>query len=285
VKFKFVFIAFNIIIVIFLLVICLIPVFVLGPGFTVNFWRFLWPMALILALTLIILDIFYFSNRRLFMLLEREDYPALTGYLEMRVLRRGHFSPTLVRLLANTYLVMSDSAAVMNLENKATRAKPSLIESNALVFGVARILAGDTSGAVRFFSARLETVQTGARSRKPRGKKANSRDMPWVRWYYGFSLLLDRQFTPAAEQFRVLAAESPDALIAGLSAYFLGDTLQRNAEDKALCLDAAREGSSRVQKFVKGKAQWLAEAEKHKTEVHAIILQKYFNEAADWLFD
>jgi hypothetical protein len=241
-------------------------------------------MILILALTLIILDIFYFSNRRLFTLLEREDYPALIGYLEMRVLRKGHYSPWLVQLLANTCLVMSDSAAVMNLENKIALVKPTLIESNALIFGVARILAGDTSGAARFFSARLEAGQ-GRGRKPPKGKKANNRDMPWIRWYCGFSLLLDRQFIQAADTFKVLAAESPDALIAGLSAYFLGDTLQRNTENGVLYLTAAREGRSRIQQFVKGRAQWLAEAEKLKTEIHAIILQKYIDEAGNWLFD
>ncbi|GHV44432.1 hypothetical protein AGMMS49546_28400 [Spirochaetia bacterium] len=280
-RFKFIFIIFNIIIIFFLLIICLIPLFILGSEFFLKFWHSLMPMVLIIGLSLIILDIFYFSNRRLFILLEREDYPALTGYLEMRVLRKGHYAPPLVRLLANTYLVMSDAAAVIKLENSVALVKPALIGSNALIFGVARLLGGDNAGAVRFFSARLDpAAEPGVRV-----KKLNNRDLPWVRWYYGFSLLLDRQYTPAAEQFKVLAEESPDALIAGLSAYFLGNPVQRNTENPALYLTAARESRSRIQQFVKGPAAWQAEAEKLKTEVHAIILQRYINEAGSWLFE
>jgi hypothetical protein len=245
-------------------------------------------MALILGFFLIILDIFYFSNLRLFTLLEREDYPALTVYLEMRVLRKGHYFPPLVRLLANSYLAVADTAGVMNLENKAAVVKPVLLESNALVFGAARLLGGDVSGAVRFFAARLEPEQAehagGVRERNG-GRKVSRRDLPWVRWYYGFSLLLDRQFSPAAEQFRLLAEESPNALIAGLSAYFLGNTLQRNAENGLLCLAAARQCRSRIQKALRNKAAWLAEAEKLKHDVHAMILQKYIDDAGCWLFE
>ncbi|GHV52165.1 hypothetical protein AGMMS49579_08990 [Spirochaetia bacterium] len=276
-KFKFIFIIFNLIIVLFLSAICLIPLFAPGQNFAPDFWRSLRPMALIIAGILIIPDIFYFSNHRLFILLEREDYPALIGYLEMRILRRGHYWPPLVRLLANTYLLMADSEAVTNLESRAAIVKPALLESNALVFGVARILGGDIAGAVRFFAARLEAGQADG------GRYLNSRNLLWIRWYYGFSLLLDRQFTPAAEQFKPLAEEFPDVLIAGLSAYFLGTTLQRNADNGIACLTAAQTGRSRIQEAVRNKAGWLAEAEKLK-EVHTIILQKYIDEAGSWLF-
>ncbi|GHT57066.1 hypothetical protein FACS1894109_08110 [Spirochaetia bacterium] len=272
-KFKFIFILSNIIILF------------LSAIFLMNFAPL---MALIPGTGLIILDILYFSNRRLFLLMERGDYPALSGYLEMRVLRRGHYFPPLVRLLADTYLAMADTAGVMNLENKAALVKPALLESNAFVFGTARLLAADNAGAVRFFAARLEPAQAGRhgniRGRTRKGPQAAGRNLPWVRWYYGFSLLLDRQFTPAAEQFRLLAEDSSDILIAGLSAYFLGTTLQRNADNGLVYLAAAQQGRSRVQKAVQDKTGWLAKAGKLKHEVHTVILQKYIEEAGDWLF-
>ncbi|MDL2230060.1 hypothetical protein LJC14_07420, partial [Treponema sp. OttesenSCG-928-L16] len=80
-------------------------------------------------------------NRRLFYLLEREDWPALVQYLEGKVMRGGNYSPRLVKLLANTYLVLSDPRSVMALERKLAAAKPALLDRNALVFGAARILS------------------------------------------------------------------------------------------------------------------------------------------------
>jgi hypothetical protein len=275
-KFKSLFIIFNIAIVFFLLVVGLLPLLILGSGFARGFWVSGWPLLLILACALAGLNIFYFSRRRLYYLLEREDWPALQDYLEQQVLSRGKYSPQLVQLLANTYLVMSDSASVIALENKTAIAKPALIEANALVFGSARILGGDTAGAVEFFSLRLAR----GKAKSPRAAK----DLPWVRWYYGFSLLLNRQFGKAEAEFKVLAAESPDAVITGLSAFFLDDTLLKYTENRGECRERAREGRERVQKSLKTIEDWNQEAGKIETEVHAAILKKYIGQAGTWLF-
>jgi hypothetical protein len=275
-KFKSLFIIFNITIIFFLLVVGLLPFLVLGAGFSRDFWATGWPLLLILAGALVGLNIFYFSKRRLYYLLEREDWPALQDYLEQQVISRGKYRPQLVQLLANTYLVMSDSASVMTLENKTAIAKPALIEANALVFGSARILGGDAAGAADFFSLRLA-----------RGKAKSSpaaRDLPWIRWYYGFSLLLNRQFGKAEAEFKALAAESPDAVITGLSAFFLDDTLLKYTENRDECRARAREGRERVQKSLKTREEWNREAGKIETEVHAAILKKYIGQAGTWLF-
>jgi hypothetical protein len=269
-KFKSLFIIFNIIIVFFLLVVCLLPLFILGPDLVPRFWASGWPLAAVLVFALAALNVFYFSRRRLYYLLEREDWPALQDYLEQRVISRGRYTPQMVQLLANTYLVMSDSAGVTALENKTALANPALIEANALVFGAARILGGDTAGAVNFFSAR--------------GEKGKAKDPHWNRGYYGFSLLLNRQFEKAAAEFKALAAESPDALITGLSAYFLWDTLRKYTENGKECRDKAREGRNRVQQFVKTPEEWNREAGKIETEVHAAVIKQYIGRAGAWLF-
>jgi hypothetical protein len=260
----------NIIIVFFLLATGLLPFFIFEPGSSGGFWASAWPLFLVFIFALAGLNIFYFNRRRLYYLLEREDWPALQEYLEQRVLSRGNYSPQLVQLLANTYLVLSDSGAVMALENKTALAKPALIETNALVFGAARILGGDTAGAVDFFSLRLE--------------KGKAKDLQWVRWYYGFSLLLNRQFEKTAVEFKALAAESSDALITGLSAYFLADTIRKYAENPNECQEKAREGRERVHQSLKTIADWNREAAKIETEVHAAILKKYISQAGAWLF-
>jgi hypothetical protein len=246
------------------------PFFILGPDLVPRFWITGWPLALALVFALIALNVFYVTKRRLYYLLEREDWPALQDYLEQQVISRGHYTPRMVQLLANTYLVMSDSSGVMALENKTAIAKPALIEANALVFGAARILGGDIAGAVNFFSLRLE--------------KGKVKDAPWVRWYYGFSLLLDRQFEKAAAEFRVLATESSDALITGLSSYFLWDTLRKYTENGKACRAKAREGRDRVQQVLKTVDEWNREAEKIETEVHAAIINQYISKAGTWLF-
>jgi hypothetical protein len=269
-KFKFIVITFNIIIVLFLSVVALAPVFLFGFQAAVSFWRSGWPLALVLAAALISLNAFFLLNRRLFKLLEREDWPALIDYLEQRVIQKGRYSPRLVRLLLNSYLVMSASGGVMKLENKLALAKPALLEEHALVFGAARILEGDSKGAAEFFQLRLEKGKNG--------------DAQWLRWYYGFSLTLTGAFDRAEAEFRTLTAASGDALITGLSAYFLSAVLSKHSSSAAECRSLAGEGRERVQKALKNPEGWKREAARIETEVYAAVVKKYIDEAGRWLF-
>ena len=248
----------------------MVPLFAFGPGFTELFWRSGWPLALILVIALIVLNAYFLCNRRLFRLLEREDWPALVDYLEQRVIHRGRYSSRLVRLLINSYLVMSDSPAVLRLEHKAAIAKPALIAENALVFGTARILAGDPRGAAVFFQARL----AGARPK----------DGQWLRWYCGFSRILAGDFGAAEAEMGAMARDSGDALVTALSAYFLSGTLLKYSADRDACRSLAETGRERAKKSLKSPAGWNRETAKVATEVHAAVIRKYIDEAGGWLF-
>ncbi|MDR0758821.1 MAG: hypothetical protein LBF74_01755 [Treponema sp.] len=176
-KFKMIFILFNSIILLFLLLVFILPNFFGGTDIAGVFWRSVWPLPVLLALILLGMDIFYRYNYRLFYLLEREDWPALVLYLEDRVTKRGRYSSLLVGLLANTYLVLSDYRAVMSLETKTAIANPGLVDANALIFGTARILGKDYGEAIRFFEGKAV-----------KGKRGTA---AWVRWYSGFAQLLN----------------------------------------------------------------------------------------------
>jgi hypothetical protein len=262
-KFKLIFAIFNAAILIFLFFICFLPFFVFESGIF-PFLRSAWPLVLFLAAILAALDVYYVLNYRLFSLLEREDWPALSAYLEGQVLGKGRYSGRLVKLLAATYLVISDIPALLGLENRIAMAKPALVERYALMFGAARILGKDYAGAIRFFSPRL------------------GRGGDWLSCYYGFALLLDRKPQEAAEQFRLLAAGSASALVSGLAAWFLGNAVKGRTGESYDTL--AEEGRLRVRKSLKNRAAWDAELGKLETEVHVAVLRKYLDQAGDWIF-
>jgi hypothetical protein len=270
VKFKYIFIILNLTLFVFISILALMPLFLAGtPGLTS--WQTNLPFVLFLKLILIAFNAFYFINRRLFFLLEKEDWPALVRYLEDRIIQKGRYSPRLVRLLANSYLVLSDSAAVMSFENKVAIAKPALVDANVLLFGAARILGKDISGAIRFFEVRKNTA------------KSETRD--WVRWYYGFSLLLSRQTEKAAAEFSLLAQLSKDAVITALSSYFLEDTLSRALPEHGPELQSiSKRGSERVLKALPRQKDWEREVSRLSAEIHAAILSKYMKETGRWLY-
>jgi hypothetical protein len=110
-------------------------------------------------------------------------------------------------------------------------------------------------------------------------------DREWISWYYGFALLLDRQFGPAAERFSIFAETSRDGILTGLSAYFIDGTLQKFLPEKTLVLaQKAREGRERVKAVLKHRTDWNREAKRLETEVHAAVLTHYIGKAADYVY-
>ncbi|MDR1108712.1 MAG: hypothetical protein LBL19_06725 [Spirochaetaceae bacterium] len=265
------FIGFNGIILILLFLVGALPALFLKSWLWEDFWRITGPTALFLVLILIGFDVFYGFHRRLFRLLQKEDWPALVRYLEELIFGKERYSPRLVPLLANTYLLLSDTAAVMRLENKIAIARPALVDANALIFGIARILGGDIGGAAAFFSARLDRVK--------------SKSADWVRWYYGFSLLLDRQFSASGDQFKILAAASRDGVITALSAFFLAENLSKTVPRRSREFTAAAlEGRNRLKKTFPTAASWNRETKKLLDEVYTVMLSKYIEQTTIWLF-
>jgi hypothetical protein len=235
------------------------------------FFGSLWPAALVFLAPLLGLDLFYSRNSRLLSLLEREDWPALVQYLEHRVLKKGRYRPSLVRLLANTYLVLADAAAVISLENKLALVKPSLVGANLLTFAAARVLSRDYAGAARFLESR-----TGL----PRGKAAD-----WPRWYYGFALLLDHRFSGAADQFAALARDGAEPAVIGLAAYLLVNNLARALPDRRLELTAAAmDGRSRLKKAFPRRETWDKQLSRAWEDVHIAILSNHISQTTGWLY-
>ncbi len=270
-KFKSIFILFNAVVGISLFFVFAMPFFALGSQYATSFWALNWPLALILIGVLIALDLFFALNWTLFALLEREDWPALSVYLERRVVGKKHWSPRLTRLLANTYLVLADAPAVVGLEKKVADARPALLDRNALVFGVARVLLGDAKASVAFFSDRI-------------GKK-NLENNDWVGWYLAFSLLLAKDFSRAADTLIPLAAKSRDALVTALAWHFLGETLIHALPDRSVEIRSATETArARVLSKLPTKETWDKEIIRANADIHVVVLSKSLDEASARLY-
>jgi hypothetical protein len=169
-------------------------------------------------------------------------------------------------------MVISDYMSVLKLESKANLAKPSVVEKNILIFGSARVLSGNYPEAAGFFRSHLDrgNVKTG--------------DKNWVQWFYGFSHLLNSSFHDAEAVFLTMAASSTDALITGISSYFLHNNLAKYSLDNRKCLSTADHGRDRVKQALLNGGGWKKEVDKMATEIHIAIIRKYIDEAGAWIF-
>jgi len=269
-KFKYLLIAFSIIITVIVLIAILLPLFLKDPGVAENLRNLTIPLLLFIAVLLICISAFFFFNYRLFSLLEREDWPALAYYLEQKIYVKNRYSVRNVRLLASSYLVISDYPSVQKLESKALLARSSVVKKNVLIFGPAKIMGGKPKEAAAFFSSHME--------------KCSGKEKQWVHWFYGFSQLLAGAFSAAEPEFSSLAISCNDALITGLSAYFLSTSIEKHSLKPEECSDIAETGRSRVVKTLKNGENWIKEADQMSAEIHVAIIKKYIDEAGQWLF-
>jgi len=280
-KFKYLIIAFSIIIFIIILVTAFLPlafassVSISKPETISNFRFVTIPLLIFMVLLLSGMGIFFFFNYRLLSLLEREDWPALAYYLEQKIYTKGKYSSRYVRLLASSYLVITDYQSVIKLEGKTLLARPASVINNFLVFGSARVLSGDHAEAAAFFKMLLT---------KSKGK-LKPKEEQWARWYYGFSLLLKGVFKEAEPEFASLAASSSDALVTGLSSYFLNTSIAKNSDDKAACLASSEKGKERVIQALKDVKGWKKEVAKNGSDIHIAIIRKYVEETGQWIFN
>lgn len=260
-KFKTVFALFNGIILFSFLLVFALPFFVLDIGMAQSFWGTNWYVLLILVLILALINSYFIANWRLMVLLEREDWPAVGEYLERMVYRRKKWSTRYVHLLASTYLVLSDTAALKTLESKAAREKPRALEDNALIFGIGRILDKDIAGARAFFSSR---VQSSSRSSDE-----------WLRWYHGFTCLLDRDHEAAATVFLALGPSSRDSLLVALCAYYLEDLAALLVkESAALAAKVLPELKDKIRSKFPHRGDWERELIKSRSDIHIVILSR-----------
>ena len=272
-KFKYLIIAFSAIIIIILLAAIFLPYLFTGgqTDLRVNFRYITLPLFAVIVLLLICVSVFFFLNYRLLSLLEREDWPALSCYLEQKIYTKKQYNARYVRLLASSYLVMSDFLSVIKLEGKTALAKPSAVKENVLVFGSARVLSGKYGEAASFFKSYIS--------------KRKGREKEWVRWFYGFSHLLGGAFTSAEPEFSSLAVSSKDAIITGLSCYFLFHSVEKYSSKPTECRGFAENGRTRVMKSLKDIYGWNAEVSKIGSDIHIAIIKKYIDSAGVWLFD
>jgi hypothetical protein len=267
-KFKSIFIVFNIIIVFSFLFIFFMPLALLGWDYTSVFWGKNWPLALVFVAIIGALNVFFALNWKIFSMLEREEWTQLASFLEERVYRKKSFRSQYVRILVNTYMVSSNVGGIERLEEAVRRDKPALLERNALLFGIPYVLKNDGAKMESFFAPFLPS------------KKVESRD--WIAWDYSFALLVQKKPGEAAARLRELVRTSRDACIKLLSLYLIATTEGGKPADGTS--DPVTTGVREYLKTKFPRDKLAKEIERAKGEVYVVILSRLLDDALDWLY-
>ncbi len=264
-KFKVIFILFNIVVMFSFLIVAIMPFLMLGPEYSMVFFRESWYFFLIFLFAIGSIDLYFFMNWRLFSLLEEENWDELIIFLSDRIFTRKRLYGYYVKILANTLLLKSDIEGIVRLEKLIREEKPKILKRMVLSFSVPLLIKGDAEKMEDYFGAFV-------------GIKG-VRQSDWILFLYSFSLLLNGKKDEAAESLLTLCGRKTIPILRLLTVYSLSSVAVEGKEDFK-CIGKTQQDL--LSEFPKKKMEF--ELENVNDNVIAIVLNKFSKDAIEWLY-
>jgi hypothetical protein len=264
VKFKVIFILFNVLIVFSFAMILILPMTVFGSEYASQFWKDKWFIGIFFVAVLGGLNVFFALNWKLFSYLENENWQGLIGYLEEQIMVKKKISKRRVNLLINTYLLHSGVNNLQKLSLFLDDEKPEAKNHFIIQFGIPALIENDPEGISEYFGKYLHI---------------KSADGEWVNWCYAFGLIMQKKVEDGKINLLALLEGSSKPLVRLLSLYLLDSIVFENDKYREQ-ITKEKDGFSR--KYTRGILA--RELEKSKNNILIVVLLKIINQAIDWLF-
>ena len=263
-KFKIIFLLFNGIIAISFLFVFLMPLFFLGPEYARAFWLENWYLAAVFLIIIGGLNTYFAMNRKLFSLLEAEDWQGLRSYLEYRVFTKKRFSQQQLRILINTYIVLSEPDKIETLEQELNARNSTLPARLALEFGIPRLLRNNPDEMIEYYDRYRNHPK--------------SRQKDWLTWSYSFAAMQKQKTDEARDALLKLCEQTKEPLVRLFSLYLL-DAFRETDPELASRLDDYKADFRR--RYGSGKLQ--REIEKNRANLQVVVLARLVKNAEEWV--
>jgi hypothetical protein len=264
VKFKTLFILFNLVIVISFLIIYFMPLFMLGWEYTSVFWAKNWFLPVIFIAVIGGLNFYFIRNWKLFRYLESESWDKLKDFLEGQIFEKNQFRTQYIRVLVNTYLVRSEVENIGRLEQYLAEKTPRVRKKFALLLGIPYILSNDSMKMKEYFKEFLT--------------EAKGKEGAWIKWCYAFACFTGEDKENAKYLLLELSEQQQDPILRLLTIYLL-EAFRNDDPDIGPLVDRQ---VSEIKTAYTASA-WEQEIEKGKKEIFLVILSKLINDATEWL--
>ena len=267
-KLKVLIIIFNAVLLTIFFTVLSFSFFTAGTEFIGNFFKNYWIFILFFLILFVGMNIFFITNWKLITILESEDWPALSLYLETEIFEKHHLTAKKVRLLCEISILLGDFEILRRLERVLEDNKPEYIKTFASRFAAAKLLSSDYQGLAEFM-ARI-VVQPHEVS-------------PWIPFYDAFAAQMLKRYREAAEKFSLMLETEHEPLVRLLGVYFMACGLytylgiDKDEADKRI----------KVQKHElkrRSLQHWKNYIQKDKQNIPVLVLTKAIDDALIWLF-
>jgi hypothetical protein len=264
-KFKVIFVIFNIVICAAFFLIFLSPLIVMPPDSFLLLLGQNYLIAAVFFLFLIAFNVFFVKNWRYYSYLENEDWSALISYLEHCVYRKRSTRQGFIRTLLNAYIVTSNMDGIVRLQKHFIEKKASLIERFSLQFSIPYLLSSKPAEGEAFFASLVNRPGTHHRE--------------WMRWNLAFCLLQQNKVDPARQELLALLETQSDFVLSLLVLYLLEPYSRKD--------EATSEKVARSLVAWRGKMtrpRWDSLFEDAKKNVEVLMLSRIIGDASAWFF-
>jgi hypothetical protein len=232
-KFKSIFILFNVILLFAFILLLFMPLIMMGPDFALTLYKQAWYFYLILLLVFLGLNGYFLANRKTYTLLEEERWQELTDHLLEEVLEksRGIRGLRLNRqnlgILISGLMLTSRMDKLEELNRFLKEHQPRMHRRFLLPLGYPHLLSENPAKMEEHYGISLQSRSSG----------------DWPRWFYGFSLTLQGKMEPARESLQPLFS-SKDLILRLMSLYLF--TLTGIGDEEKETISAPKKALSRV---------------------------------------
>ena len=263
-KFKLIFLLFNLLILLSFAVVIFMPFMMLGSEYSRNFWAASWYLPAIFLLIIIAIDGYFFLNWRLFTLLEAENWTELLRFLENEIMQKGTTRVAYVRALIHAYFVTGNVSKIEPLEEYLRAKRPRLVRKFALEFGMPKVLHKNHADMVKFFyEFKAEKVP----------------HQHWIRFLYAFGALMQHEHSEGREELLALSNEVREPVLKVLVLYTLDPF--KTLDDEVLGrVELQRE---ELQRRLSAE-QLQRAADKRKDNIAIVVMTPLIQDAINWLF-
>lgn len=267
-KFKVIFLLFNVIILFSFLLLFFLPLVVLGGEFAASLWKDAWYFSLLFLAILVGLNLYFSINWRFFTFLEQEKWEELISLLEEQIYhksrgRRGlYLTRQRIQILINGCMVTSRMEKLKTLDSFLRERQPKMHGAFVLPLGLPYLLEEDSHRLEEYYAPFIDDPKVAQRE--------------WCRWFYAFALLLQKKIDEARTAIEGLFG-SKEPIIRLLAVYLFhiaGGDVEKREE-----LVAVREElkiSLAPHKFGEMK-------EKQGDNILLLVLSDFLEKAHKWL--
>ncbi|THB68280.1 MAG: hypothetical protein D6B26_00750 [Spirochaetaceae bacterium] len=264
-KFKAIFLVFNVIIVFSMVLLFVLPTLLLDWDFSLMFWQSNWYLVLVCLMLIVGVNFFFFRYWRVYELLEQEDWDALQSFLKTEIFDKHRFRHLYIRLYIHTAIVRAKPDEISELRELLQSRNLRQYKRFALELGLPEIFRNDAPAMEEFFGQFIE-LATGARRL-------------WLVLLYAFSLFLQKRLEEARPHIEKVLDVAKDPLLIVMSLYIFvayssddSNVKQRIADTKALLKKRySRDAMMRI-------------LEKGREMVVLLVLEQFVRDAIDWLY-